>query len=46
MNTDDIDSVVRKLKEELAISEFHFRDAVIELIEQCRQEGGIHEDNL
>jgi len=36
---DDIDVAVKKLKGALAISEWHFRDAVEDLMEQCRQEG-------
>ena len=33
MEESDINYWVRKLKEALAISEYHFRDAVIELME-------------
>ena len=44
MNTDDPDDVVRYLKEQLAISDFHFRDAVIELLDMMRREEGHYED--
>ena len=44
MNTDDPDDVVRFLKEQLAISDFHFRDAVIELLVITRQGDPYHEE--
>lgn len=44
MNTDDLDDVVRYLKEQLAISDFHFRDAVIELLEITRRGNPYHEE--
>ena len=37
MNIDDPDDVVRYLKEQLAISDFHFRDAVIELLDATKR---------
>ena len=46
MNTDDPDDVVRYLKEQLAISDFHFRDAVIELLDSIRNREGHYEDDF
>lgn len=36
---DDVDIEVRKLKEALAVSEWHFRDAVEDLMERYRGYG-------
>lgn len=38
MEESDVNYWVRKLKEAMAISEFHFRDAVIELMESRIEE--------
>lgn len=40
---DEVDRAVQKLKEAQAISEWHFRDAVEELIEASRIDGGMYE---
>lgn len=40
---DDVDRAVQKLKEAQAISEWHFRDAVEEIIEAARRAGGMYE---
>lgn len=46
MDVDNLDAMVQWLKDALAISEFHFRDAVQELIEASKQEGGYREEEF
>lgn len=40
---EDVDSIVRKLKEEASISDHHFKDALTDLIYQAR---GRSEDDM
>ena len=46
MDVDNLDAMVQRLKDALAISEFHFRDAVQELIEATKEEYGYHEEDF
>jgi hypothetical protein len=44
METTELDRIVRKLNEAKAISEWHFRDAVQELMERYEREGFTYDE--